>query len=113
MLYKLIVAVLVAQAGAFVAPASAVTASSRASQVSMADTSWRRAYNGKGGGAVAAAPAAAAPTGSMSVAQACKFMEDNAGVSFEEKKAFLAGKGVSSFVIAQAACTATDTSLVL
>ena len=49
----------------------------------------------------------------MTVPQACKFMEDNKGVSFAEKKAFLLEKGVSEFVIAQAACTAPDTTLVL
>ena len=59
--------------------------------------------------------AAAAATGSMGVAEACTFMADPsvAGVSFEAKKAFLAGKGVSEFVIAEAACTAPDTTLVL
>ena len=111
MLYKLIVAVLVAQAGAFTAPVARVSAS-RVSQATMADTSWRRSYDGKGG--VAPAPAAAAaPTGSMSVGQACKFMEMEPSVSFAEKKAFLLGKGVSEFVITEAACTATDTTLVL
>ena len=79
------------------------------------DGSWRRSYDGKGGVAPAAAAAPAAATGSMGVAEACTFMADAsvAGVSFEAKKAFLAGKGVSAFVIAEAACTAPDTTLVL
>ena len=61
-------------------------------------------------GVVAAAPAG---TATMTVPQACKFMEDNQGVSFAEKKAFLLEKGVSEFVIAQSACVAPDTTLVL
>lgn len=116
MLYKLLAAVLVAQSAAFMAPAS-VVAQSRTAAPTMADTSWRRAYNGQAGGAaVAAAPAAAAPaaaSGSMSVGQACAFMEMEASTSFEDKKAFLLSKGVSEFVIAEAACTAPDTTLVL
>jgi len=36
---------------------------SRVSSVSMSDTSWRRAYNGKVGGATMSQPAAAAPAG--------------------------------------------------
>ena len=67
--------------------------------------------------APAAAPAAAASSSSstMTVPQACVFMEDAsvAGVSFEEKKAFLMSKGVSEFVVAGAACTAPDSTLVL
>ena len=59
------------------------------------------------------AAGAAGAEGSMSVAQACRFMEANAAVPFDEKKAFLLAKGVSPFVIAQAACTATDAQLVL
>ena len=49
----------------------------------------------------------------LSVPAACKFMEANPSVSFEEKKAFLLEKGVPEFTIAQAACTAPDTTLVL
>ena len=65
--------------------------------------------------APAAPAAAAAPSGEMTVPQACVFMEDAsvAGVSFEEKKAFLMSKGVSEFVVAGAACTAPDATLVL
>ena len=50
---------------------------------------------------------------SMTVDQACKFMASNPEMPFEEKKAFLVSKGVSAFVIAEAACTATDATLVL
>ena len=50
---------------------------------------------------------------SMGVPAACKFIEANPTVSFADKKAFLLSKGVSEFVIAEAACTAPDTSLVL
>ena len=68
--------------------------------------------------AATAAPAVAAsaePVSDMTVAQACAFMADPsvAKVSFEEKKAFLSAKGVPDFVIAEAACTAPDTTLVL
>lgn len=92
------------QADAFFAPAS-VASATRTAGVSM-DTSWRRSYNGKAGGAAVAAPAAAAaaPSGSMSIAQACKFMEIADG-SVESKAAFLASKGVDAFTIAQAGCT--------
>jgi hypothetical protein len=34
-------------------------------------------------------------------------------VSFERKKSFLLSKGVSTFTIAQAACTASNAALVL
>jgi hypothetical protein len=40
-------------------------------------------------------------------------MADCPSVPFEEKKAFLLSKGVSEFVIVEAACTASDTTLVL
>ena len=49
----------------------------------------------------------------MSVPAACRFMEANPSVPFADKKAFLLTKGVSEFVIAEAACTAPDASLVL
>lgn len=55
----------------------------------------------------------AAATCAMGVTAACKFMEANPAVSFADKRAFLLSKGVSEFVIAQAACTAPDTTLVL
>ena len=74
------------------------------------------AASAEGASAAPAAPAAAAaPSGEMTVPQACVFMEDAsvAGVSFEEKKAFLMSKGVSEFVVAGAACTAPDATLVL
>ena len=69
-------------------------------------------------GRKAAAPvAAAAETAEvfafMGVPAACRFMEANPSVSFAEKKAFLLTKGVGEFVIAEAACTAPDTTLVL
>lgn len=65
--------------------------------------------------AAAAPAAAAAPSAEMTVAQACAFLADPsiAGESFEAKKAYLASKGVSDFVISEAACTAPDTTLVL
>ena len=106
MLYKTIVALLVAQS-------AALTVTARAGSISMADTSWRRSYNGRVGGAAPAAAAPAAASGSMGVAAACKFMEANPAVSFADKRAFLLSKDVSEFVIAQAACTAPDTTLVL
>lgn len=43
----------------------------------------------------------------MTVAQACVFMAD-ASASTAEKKAYLAAKGVSPFVIAQAECVAPE-----
>ena len=51
----------------------------------------------------------------MTVAQACVFMEDPsiADAPFEQKKDFLLEKGVSEFVVAGAACTAPDATLVL
>ena len=112
MLRALLIALLVATAAAFTAPISSRGAVSRVSSVSM-DGSWRRSYDGKGG--VAPAAASAAPSGSMSVAQACVFLQ-SAGVAstpFAAKKAFLESKGVSTFVISQAACTTADTTLVL
>jgi len=51
--------------------------------------------------------------GAMSVPQACAFMAMSPSVPFEEKKAFLLSKGVSPFVVTEAACTAPDTALVL
>ena len=60
-----------------------------------------------------AASASASASASMSVAQACAFMEMETSTSFEDKKAFLLAKGVPEFVVAQAACTAPDTTLVL
>lgn len=78
---------------------------------------WQAASEAAGLATAAAAPApAATPTAvvaSMGVPAACKFMESNPDVTFAEKKAFLLGKGVSEFVIAEAACTAPDTTLVL
>ena len=69
-------------------------------------------------GRKAAAPVAAAVETAevfafMGVPAACRFMEANPSVSFAEKKAFLLTKGVGEFVIAEAACTAPDTTLVL
>ena len=123
MLYKLIVALVVAQAAAFGVPAAAAgLTAGRASSVSMAEASWRRSFSGRaadcaapGGlsGAGSGGVSAAAPSGAMSVAQACTFMASNPGVSFAAKKEFLLEKGVTEFVIAEAACTATDTTLVL
>ena len=115
MLSKLIVAFLVATASAFTAPVASRAALSRTSgaTMQMTDFSWRRSYDGKGGVAAVAAPAPAAASGELTVAQACKFMEENPSVSFEEKKAFLLSKGVSPFVIIESACTAPDSTLVL
>ena len=114
MLYKLIVALVVAQAAAFGVPAAAAgLTAGRASSVSMAEASWRRSFNGRGGGGAVAAPSA--PSGVMTVPQACVFMEDSsvASVPYAEKKAFLLEKGVPEFVIIEAACTAPDSTLVL
>ena len=122
MLYKAVVAALVAQVAAFSAPPTAVPTSSSRAAVSMAEASWRRSFSGRaadcaapGGlsGAGSGGVSAAAPSGAMSVAQACTFMASNPGVSFAAKKEFLLEKGVTEFVIAEAACTATDTTLVL
>ena len=112
MLYKLIVALVVAQAAAFGVPAASPGLSvGRAAPISMAEASWRRSFNGRGGGG----GAVAAPSGVMTVPQACVFMEDPsvASVPYAEKKAFLIEKGVPEFVIIEAACTAPDTTLVL
>jgi len=111
-MFKLVIALLVASASAFSAVASRA-AVGRAPVVQMS-TAWRRSYDGKGGVAVAAAPAAAA-TGDMSVPQACTFLADPSlmSVDFAAKKVYLLSKGVSEFVITAAACTATDTALVL
>ena len=70
------------------------------------------ALNGARVAAQTLGPSAAA-TASMSVGQACAFMEMEAATSFADKKAFLLSKGVSEFVVAQAACTAPDTNLPL
>ena len=62
----------------------------------------------------AAVPAAALNDelsgGAMSVPDACKFMADPSlgGMSLEDKSAFLASKGVDSFVIAQATCVTNE-----
>ncbi len=75
---------------------------------------WQEASAAASAASAAATPAAApAASASLSVAQACTFMEMEPSVSFEEKKAFLLSKGVSEFVVAEAACTAPDTTLVL
>ena len=50
---------------------------------------------------------AEAPIEGLSVAQACMFFAANPSVDAAEKKAFLASKGVSEFVITQAECTAS------
>jgi len=57
--------------------------------------------------------AASAGASSISVAEACTFLAMNPNVSFERKKSFLLSKGVSTFTIAQAACTASNAALVL
>lgn len=57
--------------------------------------------------------AASAGANSISVAEACTFLAMNPNVSFERKKSFLLSKGVSTFTIAQAACTASNAALVL
>ena len=78
---------------------------------------WKAASAAASAASAAAAPApAAAPAaavGGLTVAQACVFMEKAPTVSFADKKTFLLSKGVSEFVIAEAACTAPDTTLVL
>ena len=68
-----------------------------------------------GAPAAAAAPAkkenaAAATKGAVNVPEACKFMADPAleGMSVEDKSAFLASKGVDSFVIAQSTCVTNE-----
>ena len=64
--------------------------------------------------AAAAAPAkteaAAATKGAVGVPEACQFMSDPAleGMPREDKSAFLASKGVDSFVIAQATCVTNE-----
>merc|ERR1719454_2620460 len=109
MLYSLCVAAFAVTAGAFTAPVSRAAVS-----MQMTDFSWRSTYNGKLPGDIGkVVSTAAAPPGEMSVPQACVFMADCPSVPFEEKKAFLLSKGVSEFVIAEAACTASDTTLVL
>jgi len=52
-------------------------------------------------------PAAAAPAAiesALNVQQACTFLYANDDVTIEEKAAYLKGKGISDFVIAQATC---------
>ena len=68
---------------------------------------------GRIGSRLAKKDAPAAADVAMGVPAACAFMEANPAVSFADKKAFLLSKGVSEFVVAQAACTAPDTALVL
>jgi hypothetical protein len=55
-------------------------------------------------------PKAESTESSMSVAQACTFLANPslAGASTADKKAFLASKGVSAFVIAQSECVAPE-----
>jgi hypothetical protein len=105
MLYKLLAfAAVLSTADAFTAPVSAVGAS-RTAGVSMADTSWRRSFDGRGGAATAAAPAAAAaPSGSLTVGQACAFMQNSAiaGASVADVTAYLKSKGVDDFTIQEA-----------
>ena len=126
MLYTLCVAALVASASAFSAPVASRAVPARASAtMQMTDFSWRQTFNGKPPGDFAEAPwsmgkvvptggaASAAASGEMTVAQACIFMAEAPEVSFADKKAYLLEKGVSEFVITEAACTATDTTLVL
>lgn len=103
----------------------ATTAFSRVNQPIMAERKgafWQRAdwiekseAAGAASAVTAAAPAPAASSASLTVAQACTFLADPsvASVSFADKKAFLASKGISEFVIAEAACTAPDLTLVL
>merc|ERR1719487_1715862 len=110
MLYRaLLLALALTSASAYQAPVAARGGVARASRVSM-DNSWRRSYNGQGGGAVATPSAPSTVQGLLSVQQACKFMADPSldKVDIEEKKAFLASKGISDFVIAQSSCTAPE-----
>ena len=53
---------------------------------------------------------AAAVDGAVNVPEACKFMADPTleGMSVEDKSAFLASKGVDSFVIAQSTCVTNE-----
>ena len=55
-------------------------------------------------------PAAAVVEGQMSVPDACLFMADSSldGMSVADKSAYLASKGVTAFVIAQASCVAPE-----
>ena len=57
-----------------------------------------------------AAPVAEGASDGVSVPEACKFMADPTleGMSVEDKSAFLASKGVDSFVIAQATCVTNE-----
>merc|ERR1719230_1335484 len=108
----------VALVAAFTAPMTSRATAVRASPVTMqmTDFSWRQTFNGKPPGEFAPAPwtsgtgvvvpTGAAPSGEMSVPQACIFMSANPDITPEAKAAFLAEKGVSAFVIAQADCTA-------
>jgi len=56
-----------------------------------------------GGEPAAAAPAAIIES-ALKVQQVCTFMYANDDTTIEEKAAYLKGKGVSDFVIAQATC---------
>ena len=106
-----------AAAIAFTAPGLAPTAPARATPAVMAERKgafWQRPdWIEMQEKAAAESAAATALSNVLSVPAACKFMEANPSVSFEEKKAFLLEKGVPEFTIAQAACTAPDTTLVL
>ena len=125
MLYKLCVLALAATASGFSAPVASRATSVRAAPATMqmTDFSWRSTFNGKPPGefsdgpwtpsAVGKVVPTAAPTGEMTVAEACTFMAATPEATFAEKKAFLESKGVSAFVIAEAACAASDTTLVL
>ena len=57
-----------------------------------------------------AAPVAEGASDGVSVPEACKFMADPTleGMSVEDKSAFLASKGVDTFVIAQATCVTNE-----
>ena len=55
-------------------------------------------------------PVTEGASGGVSVPEACKFMKDPSleGMSVEDKSAFLASKGVDTFVIAQATCVTNE-----
>uniref|UniRef100_A0A7S2JNA7 Uncharacterized protein n=1 Tax=Haptolina brevifila TaxID=156173 RepID=A0A7S2JNA7_9EUKA len=99
----------IALAVAFTTPLS-VRSGSAVSATMMSDD-WRRSYDGKGGGATlwsvpggSAAATASAPSGAMTIEQACTFMYANDDATIEEKAAYLKSKGVSDFIIAQSTC---------